>query len=162
MSLEYIINFYDTRSLDWRNQLIGIFSNTHITHCGLEVINGTLSTEYAVIEKHRGISAIKPHVYHGLIKEPLASFKLGVIEDVLPVIPDDFKIRGRYYLFYHLLGRFIKASMPDSCATFVSSFLVDAGILNKKIFYPKDLYKELKNANDINLWEGKGRQDYGG
>lgn len=151
MSLEYIINFYDTRSLDFRNRLIGFFSKTNITHCGLEVINGTLSTEYAVIEKHRGISAIKPHIYHNLIKAPLKSFKLGIIEDVLPVIPDDFKIGAIDYIFYHFLGRFLKSPMPDSCATFVSSFLVDVGILNEIIFYPEDLYKELKNADNINL-----------
>jgi|6_EtaG_2_1085325.scaffolds.fasta_scaffold87932_2 hypothetical protein len=157
MSLEYTINFYDTRSLDWRNRLIGYFSKTNITHCGLEVSNGTLATEYAVIEKHRGISAIKPHIYHRLIRSPLESFKLGAIDSTLPTVPDDFKISWIHYVFYHFIGKFINAPMPDSCATFVSSFLMDIGILNKKIFYPEDLYKELEHADNFNLWERKSR-----
>ena len=146
MSLEYTINFYDTRSLDWRNRLIGFCSKTKITHCGIEINNGLLATEYAVLEKRKGISAIKPDIYHNLIRAPLKSFKLGIIDNILPIIPDDFKIRGRSYVFYHFLGRFINTPMPDSCATFVSSFLVRAGILNRIIFYPEDLYKELKKC----------------
>jgi len=157
MSLEYTVHFYDTRSLDWRNQGIGYFSRTNITHCGLEVNNGTLAVEYAVIEKRNGVSAIKPHIYHGLIAAPLESFKLGVIDDILPIIPVDFEIRWTNYLFYHLLGRFINTPMPDSCATFISSFLVDIGILNKKIFYPEDLYKELRDAINSNRWSSSSR-----
>ncbi len=146
MSLEFSVNFYDTRHLNWRNCLIGFFSRTNITHVGLQVDLGTQSIEYTCIDKNRGLSVVNPKVYSKLYCKPVDSIKLGIVDKPLPEIPDNFSLTGRGLLFYHLIGRFIGSDMPDGCCVFVSQVLVDLGIIKRKIFYPEQLYKELNKC----------------
>ena len=146
MSLSYTVNFYDTRSLDWRNKLIGLFSNSSITHVGLQVDNGKESIEYTCIEKHKGLRIIKPEVFSKLCCPPVDSIKLGIVDKTLPSVPDSYKLTGRSLLFYHLIGKHLGIDTPNGCCVFVSEALVNLGLLERKIFYPAQLYKELKKC----------------
>lgn len=146
MSLEYTVNFYDTRAKDWRNALIGFFARSNITHCGLQVTDDNNTVEYTCVEKSRGISIIDPKWYAKMCCTPVHSIKLGIIDSPLPTIPENFKITATGHVLYHLIGRYLHTPMPDGCATYVSEILVEMGILNNRIFYPEELYKELNRC----------------
>lgn len=145
MSLKYSVNFYDTRSLAFHNTLIGWCTGSAITHVGLQVDDGVRSVEYTCVDK-TGIRVLNPRVYAKLACPPVDTVKLGIVDSSLPEILQPYHIKARSLIYYHFIGRYIGSAMPNGCSAFISNVLVTIGILSKPIFYPEQLYKELKKC----------------
>jgi hypothetical protein len=135
------VHFYDTSKLDIRNKIISIFLGSKMCHCAIEIEGVGLLT---YTDKTRGIKCIPLELYHSMVCIPLCSVEVGLVDSrLIPPLDIPYNISGTKYFLWHIIGRFLGFPMPNSCATYVSSMLIDNNIITSQVFYPDVLHKEL-------------------
>lgn len=140
------VHFYDNRPLDFRVRLISLFiRDAAINHCSLEY-DGLLCT---LADKRRGVVVVPASHYHHTVCSPTYTLELGIVDSLTFLEPDDtYRVSGFKYLTWHLIGKHLGMPAPRSCAVHVSNILMKHNKLDRVIFYPDHLHKELTNADD--------------